>query len=402
LWILCALLGVGLAAVAVWMGDNLWPRPMPPALYREAELALPAAPGENAWETLQNLRNAPGTVWTDVQIPEELEPLLAVKIEDRGRISAYWEEAEQLQGPLKAFLQKNPPLAQQLIKISDSPQWVDLSSPRQSISTSSLIAFLDYHRWISLYWIHLALEGNVETALAAWRKVYVQDLAWLKSARSFLSHLMAAGAVREDLDFFLLLWNGHPPANSVEWIQWLRAHPPGEFSLDRAVKYEYLERSAQLESIAANPSKSKLTPGFQLLFNPVLLRAALNAKFRNLEKILRGPPQNWAPELKRLDQEVMNLRQDPFWWFSNPGGKMLLQLVHVSLVEPAAGFLEEGRKAKRLYQRALIELRESGRAPLSASPAPEETLPEEAPPPSPEPEKIPEESPEPTPSPENA
>lgn len=385
-----ALILAAFVLAGVWVAYNLWPRPMPQPLFTKADLPVEADAEKNGWDMMFQIRAHPDFPSQDFQIPDELMTLFNTGgAGNPQKAEAYWAAAEELKPDINSYLQKYASNLQAFQKILAMPQWVD-TTPVPADNLGRFLMFLnDFERWVAMGVVQQALDGNEAAAYQLWKQRYLLNLAWTKTARSFLSHVFAITYLRQDFEWFQLLLQHQPPASAAEWIQFFRANPPGDLNLRRAVRYEYVERLSQIE---APPTLAKVEQGtgMKLFFNAAWNRGELNLLFAAIDKVLQGPSSNWESGLKEVDRKVSALKDEPFAWFFNPAGKSMLRLTHVSLVEPAKSFADDRDRIAGLYRETLVDLRQSGQDRLNAAAAPAaDSGPEVTPSPSPQPQAQP-------------
>ncbi len=390
-------LALFLLLTLAWVAWNLWPRVQPPPLFQPSQLNKPYDPAIGLIDPLLILRGSASSTPEEWEVPDVLFPLLKspFPLNSEGA-ERYWDEAALLQGRIKSYFhQPRLPLAE-LIKMLELAEIADLSKPQLGAPAFPVFPVLDYQRVVSLSIVDQMLDGHIETAYARWKGRYLQDLFWLKTARSLISHLGAIRALEWDLSLLRLMVHLHPPASPAEWIQWLKAHPPAEMDLKDALVFEYLQGLDSLERVAANPKKSLGMP-IALLLNRPWLRENYNRHYREIGKVLNGSPAAVEKGLKGLDQKINGLTDSPLWWISNPAGKILLKSVQVSLVQPVKRFTEFREKVNSLNRDVQSALREGPRKALAELPAKseEENIGEPTPAPSPPVSPAPQPSPPP-------
>lgn len=306
------------AVLVLWIGLNFWPYEEPPDLFDQSELVLPpeAASPENGWNLLKGRDELPEVHWS----MSDSDPTLI--FEKTSDPQAYWNYFFEHQEEISKSIDANEPALKFYFNLLDAPYFIDNDPPTFAESSPSLIDLLDYHKLTWLYLSRLAADGKIEGAYALWLKIFYQDMSWVKSARTLISHMISMASLVGDLEILRSLRSRWPEAPWGEVEQQLKELNQDSFNFKRAIVFEYIQTWNAFEDI--REKASKIREPHRHLINFALSKRTHNQIFTqhlNLLKDPLHPPENYEEQMKKIIG-----RKNLFWWFINPGGKLILDI----------------------------------------------------------------------------
>lgn len=333
IWSSVFLLVIPLLFTGIWLGVNLWPRKMEPPLWTKGDLEIPDKKDKNGYYFLIQMMENPYIL---VEFPDELDLMLALEFrETEADQVQFWAEAKELEPTLLTIIQNMMPVVQEYQKLIDFPQFIDQDPI--SIDSSKRIpwpTFKNLHNIGTLYIIQQMLEGDKDDAYSFWTKRFQIDQSWLLSARGTISHLLALEFIRQDLILLSFMRSSSPRKNQDQILQTLQNFDPEKISFRRALIYQYLSGLNAADSLA----DSMASEGFKInhiliriLFNRPIFQREMNDQFRRLERLLTDPQGLTDQTVDQFKREIRDLTKGWFWWFTNPEGKSLKQLVSVDI-----------------------------------------------------------------------
>jgi len=312
-----------LAAFGTWYGYHAWPRPMPAPLYPLNLFDVPQPAADNALAEYQKIADSKKSIPIFSDDHSELLQLYTLPdLFTKRSMDDYWDNAAKLLPALQDFLKIPDLRLQELQRIREMPVMVDETLPKMEKQAIPVVTIIDIHRVFQAMLVEQMLDGKIDAAYASWRKQYVQDLSWVKSARSLISVIAALTALSSDLGMLRLMIDFHPPENRADWIQWLRLHPMEGGDYKRPLKFDYLKTLTTLDFISANRQQAGFFGKIGVL-NPAVMRTQYNDYFGQIEKILVMPLADQPQAFDALQAKFAPHR-GRFWWVRNPAENYMI------------------------------------------------------------------------------
>ncbi|HEX5036094.1 MAG TPA: hypothetical protein VFX30_02945 [bacterium] len=339
-----------------WLGVNLWPRPVEPPLWTEADLsvAVTEEKDKNGYYFLVKARQDGDTLdsWDVEDLPEtllflyELDAVPSMKDAD-----AFWTEVKRRRPRLAAFLKDRRATVEGYRALLEFPQMIDRDPLRLGEQSAPWISLLGLHKVGVLTMADLAAGGDVAEAYRTWIRQYRQDLSHLSAARGMISHLVAMADVKSDLFFSCKLLGLPAPAALKEEMKAAMAEfDPAKVTFRRAMVAEYLHGLAAAESLEAEQKQAGRGLWFRIIFNRAAYRKDTNDYFRRLEALAADPKSLTEDEIgrHRASVEALTRNRGPLWWFYNPLGKILRRLVTVDPLAYVKEFADSKEEIRRM------------------------------------------------------
>lgn len=343
-------------AVLSYITVNLWPRDLEPKLWSKNELAFKENPKTNGWNALPKRGDKRKHLLKDA-------PLI---VDDLSKFwnkdsDIFWNEVTRASDELSSFINKHQKSLRFCRTFFEYPDFID-STPVSFEKGGFGMSYLrDLHTLGYADIINKALNDEWAEAYDFWRNIFRQDLSWLKTARSVLSHVAAVKSLNTDIRLLSHMWFRYGPDPEWKVIETIEALDLSDVSFRKALIYEYHMQllafdTAELATVFGTVGKI-LKPVKTLLipcsFNRALYRRDLNNLFREYEQILSNP-DNIADDFDdELFDDIDESREGLFWWYVNPGGKLLRGIVTVGLAKPIKDFYKEKKEIEKQIHRLL-------------------------------------------------
>lgn len=384
-----------LMAKATWLGVNLWPRPLEPELYSEAEITLSPATEPLAWDLLPKTNQPSPKKPGDLAAADEFTALIPDSVDSQGDALRFWNEAGKLMPALYAMIDREQVLLQNYKQLMSGLPLIDRDPVGLGEAGARILYLHDLHK-IGLSFVgERFMAGDSDDAFSLLLSMIQQDLQWAYSARSLISQLAALQALRSDLSLALLIrYRAQPPhweklEPVLRQIQWQKITPR------RSLVFEYRSVLKTLDKVI--PDVKKQGWWVRLTFNPSLVRRDLNHYYRDLEAKAKNPGAIRDADIEKLDREMQSKTRGLFWWFMNPGGKLITSLVAVNPLKSWRSMAELKQDSYELHFK-LLGFKDATPAAQKAPPPPTPQEPVDSPAPTPLAEKHPETAPESHPS----
>ncbi len=308
--------------LGAWIGNNLWGRtPEPAPLYSLSDLPPLPMPEDNGWMVF-----ADTTAGQD--IPSVPEPFRAAFKQDADSTQT-WKTAVSNQSVISRFCQlpEVRPWAHRLSTAIKKPRFVDACEPIPQAHCLSDAIFRS-HVVLILDTLDKIQGGQWEEAFATGNHMLRADACWLETARSTESQVHAMASARQTLLFVEMLLTG-----------WQTAKAGANEHIEASILKNLLEGIDAMLASNTDPVRGLVTKyliqlhvlrplmlsaGSSLLFDPGETLLILNAHTKKIEAFAKDPsagelPPEWEP------------RQSLLWWWHNPSGKLMLELLPTSI-----------------------------------------------------------------------
>lgn len=339
-----------------WLGVNLWPRPVEPPLWTEADLSVAEAEekDKNGYYFLVKARQDGDVLnsWDVEELPEtllflyELDAVPSMKDPD-----AFWTEVRRRRPRLTAFLKGHRAAVEGHRAFLEFPQVIDRDPIHLGKPSAPWVALLGLHKVGVLSMADLASGGDATEAYRLWMRQYRQDLSHLSSARGMISHMVAMADVKNDLQFSCKLL-GLPASAALrdEMKAAMAEFDPAKVTFRRAMIAEYLHGLSAAESLEEEQKQAGLGLWFRIIFNRAGYRKDTNDYFRRLEVLAADPKSLTEETLRRHRESVEALSREKglLWWFYNPLGKILRRLVTVDPLHYVKEFEDSKEEIRRM------------------------------------------------------
>jgi hypothetical protein len=312
-----ALAVVLIIAGLVWVGVNVYSYAAPQPLWTRED--LPPIPAGNGW-----------SVVTADEIELEIPPQLGELSELGGRegldAERFWQELELEAETLRRFMLTYR--AQEALDRFElarrSAAFVEDCAPADPCR---LLAWRDVHRVAVLRSIELALADQPAAACTLLGELIEMDLAHLQSTHSQLGVMVASRNLLHAASWAEMLARRLDPSERstergaalAELADAVRRADVRDFDVRLAVIGEYLFVAEMLDTMA-DPGREAQRPRW--LFNRSLTLRSANEQFeRRYASALAGDT------LAALGGGERSPRERFGWWLSNPGGKLVLEML---------------------------------------------------------------------------
>ncbi len=356
-WILFAFIILALVSVTTWAGYNLWPRPMEPALWTEADLPPLPDPKQNGWEILR----LSGVFETKWDLPKELVEILNLSAPHPPASSSnknWLDLSHQRRSEIESLTQQySKPLDVYLTSL-DSPAFAKTESlisafeERQEPSLN-FIDYLNFRKVFRLYLIQLVLQKRWGEFDVLWRKTLQQDLNFAQVSRGLLEQVAALYLLTDHTYFLSQVQKNQTLPLKEDLKKSLREIPWDNFHFKRALIAEYLFPSKAVESLMSDVSKAGFT--LDALFtrvtvNPAWLRRELNARFRKYIEFEKKPVTITEKETNPENSIEIDYEKKPFWWFEQSGSKMVLMQTQINILLMMQDFYNKKSEMQKYTQ----------------------------------------------------
>lgn len=341
------LIGIPILAVVflgTWMAVNLWPRSMESPLWTEADLPLPPEGPENGYRDLVALKadRAFRDLEVEIEAYIDSEPLYDLMIfpfiEEREKLALFWATVTTAGPTLEELSAKHNSVIPVYRRLAGRP-FVDRDSFHLNGGEKAPWLLLnDIKKIASLDLLRKALKGEGEVVYDLWLETFRMDRDWLSSARSPISHAAALGAVKRDLSLLSLLRAFPIQSKREEILKAVSELDMDRIHYKRALIFEYLF-ALDAESIVVPEMLHEKSLWLRLVYNRSLFRKDLNRRFRD--------------SLEEGEEGVGNYRDNPFWWFFNPAGKSLGELLFIDLSDSRRNFEAEKEEIRSMRAKIL-------------------------------------------------
>jgi hypothetical protein len=327
--------------------DNLLPASLDKSngFYRLWTLAEPAGTDVQADAVIDKYRDLVNPQGNKKKTPDKFDANTYKSMTEKntGNIKLYietpvgirqdiWKYLSSPEFNLKKIRQESSFLLERYQALVETPQVEDFSPPRRWGSNFSYLAWL---RLGNLYTAINAADaingqwekgiGNLLTQIAFSRKL-------AKNSRTLITNLLAKSEARRALNMLAELMNRQDcPREAYQQI--LAGLPPlnnEDFKTKNSLIFEALSFENFLKTVISEGKGSFGDP-----FQQITLRLFTqeNRTFGFVDRYTKHaiqledtPPYRWKSEPSKIKVD-----QGMFWWFINPGGKMLIREVLISI-----------------------------------------------------------------------
>ena len=371
-----AILILMLVVIAGWVVYHAWPRKVPEPLFTFKDLQLDTLGEENGWDGMKSLWTPSPKLPGDLEIPSNLEPFLSYPGFPESRDSMiFLGDLKPKLGSLHDFLFTKSDWIAAYQRVLASPRFVDTTPPKLEANPSFLLPFMDLHKIGRLYILSLYSQLKFQEAYAFWLQMFRQDTAWLQSAHSVLSNLMAMGEVLQDLKLLQLLLNLSPPPQAPQILNSLQDFHPEKLNFRNAIIFEYLSFLNGEEAFFRELRQNRgIFSGF--FFNQAKLRKDLNLEYSRILKYLKNPSAITQSLIER--EKRLQMADESSWheWLSNPGGRILKRLLSIDLLKRMGDYYRQKKELLEIVSQ--LEGTLNRQAETRPESAPTESLPSPA------------------------
>lgn len=344
---------LAIALVGLWLGVNLWPYAQEPELFNEEALAFTEIPAENGWNLLAEAKSP----LLEIPLDETYDKIVPSGMLKLLPEENFWNDIEKrFREDLLTHASERAPFVQAYERLLIFPQFIDNDATTIDGQRGRVGLLINYHKIGQAYILERALQNDWETAYAFWLKMFRQNLAWLDSARSLVSHMGAIVALRDSVNLLERLKQKFLPSNWEGIQATLHKIDFSKMSLERAMIFEYRWTRNGIDLALVKPEimMSSLPPWRQKIwnyfYNSALTMCDCNAIFRRYLSLLSDPMAIPEDIDKQIQGEFPFVARKGLWWFANPVGKGLLATTAFNYGEPIRKFYQEKEGLQKKVQ----------------------------------------------------
>lgn len=343
--------------LVVWVLYHARPQQVPEPLFTQQDLQFDTLGEQNGWDALKSFLGEEDGTSRDLEIPPELEDFLGFPdYPDTQTAIAFFNRLRPKLPALNNFIFSRINLINKYKTILSIYRFVDTTPPRIQENSKFLMAYLDLHKVARLYILNLYAQLKFQEAYGFWTQMFKKDVAWLETAHSPLSHLMAVGEVSRDLKQLNLLQTLSPPQDPGPILSALEDFAPQDLSFRNALIFEYLVFLNAEEEVFEEiyEDQGVLTRFF---FNEAQLRKDINLEYQRLVKYLDNPEILTPKFIEAAQQQTMDSNASWQDWLINPGGNTLKRILSPNLLTTMRNFYSQKRKLVKLQENLIRNLK---------------------------------------------
>jgi len=357
-WVVVALCAsVPLICIALWLLAHRIHEP-PPPLWTLGDLPRVPASSDNGY-ILLDAPTTPRLSWLVSQDEEGLDFFCGAPGSEAGSADPNWGEVLSRRQLIVDVVADTDFIARQRVGLdaSQRPRFAEDNDPVLDADWHGMHV-VRWHKGLELTLLLRALEGDFPGALTGATDLFRAALDLVRTARSFVGHLVAIVVVARSIELLHRIdmaidateGAGDNPALQPTLTRLgslLQTLDEATLDMRHAMIFEYLHSRAAIDAIARDPEIASLPPWGSLVFDRQDTARRIDNNFQRIVEFARDPSVTPEPEFRTGTER-------PMWWLFNPGGQQALE-VFTSGVSYAARIrtFEEQEASLKLRAREL-------------------------------------------------